>query len=152
MASPRTTERKPEQASVLGNPAMRKFDERSYATGDQGVEPEPLTLRQVQVLRCVEQAIASSPTGLPPSRRELCAMLGITSQNAIAGHLRLLEAYGFLRVDPDVDRGIAVLIPSSEARLSNTRGRRSGLAKASGPGLAKARPRPVQADSDRGVG
>lgn len=143
MTSHRTTERDTARAVDLENRGSRKFVDCAYATRDQGVEPEPLTLRQVQVLRCVEQAIASSPTGLPPSRRELCAMLGITSQNALADHLRLLEAYGFLRVDWGVDRGLAVLIPSSEARLSDTRGRR--------PGLAKARPRPVQNELLRGA-
>lgn len=85
---------------------------------------EPLTLRQVQVLRCVEQCVADR--GIPPTRRELCAMLGMTSQRMLRDHLDALVRKGHLRVDDAVSRGLAVLVGSIDATLKP---------------LAKARPR-----------
>jgi repressor LexA len=76
---------------------------------------ERLTLRQVQVLRCVEQSIASR--GAPPSQRELCTMLGMSSRRMVRDHLKALVRKGFLRLDDGVTRGMAVVVPSSEASL-----------------------------------
>lgn len=139
MTSARTTEHRRHVDDDDGNSASTFSNDLSYATDDQSSEPEALTLRQVQVLRCVEDALAVQ--GYPPTRRELCAMLGITSQPSLAAHLRLLEVYGFIRLDKGVGRGIVVLISSSRARLSTSRGRR--------PGLTKTRSRPLVAETTR---
>ena len=102
---------------------VRIFENRSY-TAD--VQAPALTLRQIQILNCIEESIRFR--GAPPTRRELLAMLGITSLRALREHLEYLAAKGFIRLDDDTVRGIAVLIPSTSARL-----------KAERPGLAKTR-------------
>lgn len=109
---------------------VRFFENSSY-TAD--VQAPALTLRQIQILNCIEESIRFR--GAPPTRRELLAMLGITSLRALREHLEYLAAKGFIRLDDDTVRGLAVLIPSHAARL---KAERPGLAKA---GAASARRR-----------
>lgn len=73
----------------------------------------PLTERQAQVLRCVEQWIGSR--GWPPSLSELCAMLGTPSKAVVVEHLKALEKKGYLRRDAGERRGLCVLIASTIA-------------------------------------
>ena len=97
---------------------------------------DALTVRQAQVLRGIEYAIANH--GRPPTRRELLSMLGTTSQRRLRELLDAIARKGFLRIDDGVDRGIAVLVSSSEAVIDDARAQRPGLAKAS-PRTAVAR-------------
>lgn len=75
----------------------------------------PLTLRQVQVLQCVEQYLEAR--GYPPTVRELAGMLGVTSTNGVKDHLRGLERKGFLVSAPSTARGLRVLRPSTSATI-----------------------------------
>jgi SOS-response transcriptional repressor LexA len=44
-------------------------------------------------------------------------MLGMTSRPMLRDHLEALERKGFLRIDEATVRGLAVLVPSSEAQI-----------------------------------
>lgn len=75
----------------------------------------PLTERQRKVLAFVERSIRER--GYPPTLREVCAELGVTSTNGASDHLRALERKGYLRRDPTRARamvlvGAAALVPS----------------------------------------
>ncbi len=79
----------------------------------------PLTLRQLDVLRSIEQWIDAR--GWPPSLSELCAELGTSSKAVVVDHLKGLERKGYLRRDAGERRGLRVLIPSTQARVVEPR-------------------------------
>jgi SOS-response transcriptional repressor LexA len=58
------------------------------------------TTRQRQVLQAIRDYTAAN--GYPPTVRELCARLGISSNNAIADHVAALRRKGMLRPAPGV--------------------------------------------------
>ncbi len=123
MVSKRRTERRSEGSREPEKTAAKYFDDFSPARAES---VQALTLRQIQILNCIEESYRAS--GVGPTRRELLVQLGIRSFRALREHLEYLAAKGFIRLDDDTTRGIAVLIPSSEARL-----------KVALPGLAKTR-------------
>jgi hypothetical protein len=103
-----------------------------------------LTSRQAQALRGIEYFVANN--GRVPRRREMLAMLEITSQRYLRKDLLgALEAKGYLRVVPNVAGGIVLLIHSSTAEIVDPK-----PAAARGPGLVKAAPR--AASSRRAAG
>ncbi len=63
-----------------------------------------LTLRQLEVLDAIRQAIAL--TGAPPTRSELARALGVSSANAAETHLRALAKKGAITLVPGAARGI----------------------------------------------
>lgn len=69
-------------------------------------EPEPLTDRQREVLDFIEKAV--SERGYPPSVREICLAVGLTSPSTVHSHLSSLEQMGYLRRDPTKPRAIEV--------------------------------------------
>lgn len=75
--------------------------------------PEPLTDRQVQVLRSIEFSLATR--GVPPSLQELCRMVRAASKASVVEHLIALERKGFIRRDAGVRRGLCVLVSSDRA-------------------------------------
>jgi repressor LexA len=79
----------------------------------------PLTLRQVQVVRCVEQFLRTY--GFPPTLRELARMLDMTSLKAVVDHLDRIETKGYIARDRHEARGIRVLIGSDRAALAAPR-------------------------------
>lgn len=66
-----------------------------------------LTDRQSEVLEAIIEY--SKLHSYPPSRRDLCSMLYVSSTNAVQCHLSALERKGYIRIDPVVARGIVVL-------------------------------------------
>lgn len=64
------------------------------------------TPRQLQVLRLVADAIARD--SYPPTTRELCKSLGITSTEGMHGHIRALVRRGAMTKQDIVSRGIGV--------------------------------------------
>jgi SOS-response transcriptional repressor LexA len=101
-----------ERTNDSGNSEATKIADRSHLAS---CAAEPLTLRQLQVLLCIEESVRTR--GAPPTQRELCAMLGMTSRPMLRDHLEALERKGFLRIDEATVRGLAVLVPSSEAQI-----------------------------------
>lgn len=69
-------------------------------------EPTPLTDRQRQILDVIEQT--SSERGFPPSVREICEEVGLTSPSTVHTHLRSLQRLGYLTRDPSKPRAISV--------------------------------------------
>lgn len=65
---------------------------------------EPLTRRQVEMLELIRTAIEE--TGMPPTRAELAAALGVGSVNTVEDHLKALRRKGAITVTPGVARGI----------------------------------------------
>lgn len=78
-----------------------------------------LTLRQVQVLRCVEQFFAVH--GFPPSLRDLGLMLDMSSLAAITEHLQALVRKGYLEREAGERRAMRVLRPSDGAPIAEPR-------------------------------
>jgi repressor LexA len=68
-----------------------------------------LTPRQRRVLAVIRDSVAER--GYPPSMREIGVSVGLTSSSSVAHQLRVLEAKGFLRRDPNRPRALEVLLP-----------------------------------------
>ncbi len=71
-----------------------------------------LTARQRRVLAVIRDSVLAR--GYPPSMREIGHSVGLTSTSSVAHQLRVLEAKGFLRRDPNRPRALEVLLPDSD--------------------------------------
>lgn len=80
---------------------------------------QPLTLRQVQVLRCIEHFVAVH--GFPPAIRDIALMLDVSSLAAVVDHLRLLEKKGYIVREANERRAIRVVVASDAAVLAEPR-------------------------------
>lgn len=67
----------------------------------------PLTRRQSEILGLIRTTIED--TGLPPTRAELAAALGVASPNAVEDHLKALKRKGMITMTPGVARGIRLV-------------------------------------------
>lgn len=65
-----------------------------------------LTDRQRQVLEFIDAT--NRERGYPPSVREICAAVGLTSPSTVHSHLESLQRMGYLRRDPAKPRAIEV--------------------------------------------
>jgi repressor LexA len=65
-----------------------------------------LTARQQEILVFIEAELGRR--GIPPTVREIAKRFGIKSTNAVAGHLKALEAKGYIRKEPGLSRGIDI--------------------------------------------
>jgi repressor LexA len=68
-----------------------------------------LTRRQSDVLRLIGESVRRN--GYPPTIRELCARLGISSPNAVSGHLSALERKGYIRRSARRRRAVELVHP-----------------------------------------
>ncbi|MBE6024590.1 MAG: transcriptional repressor LexA [Cellulosilyticum sp.] len=66
-----------------------------------------LTAKQQQILDCIKKSLKEK--GYPPSVRELCQAVGLSSTSTVHSHLNTLERKGFIRRDPSKPRTIEVL-------------------------------------------
>ncbi len=66
-----------------------------------------LTDRQHAVLTHIRQTVALR--GYPPSVREICEAVGLSSPSTVHSHLTALERAGYIRRDPTKPRAIEVL-------------------------------------------
>jgi len=69
-------------------------------------EPEPLTDRQREILNFIERTV--SERSYPPSVREICAAVGLTSPSTVHTHLSSLQKMGYLRRDATKPRAMEV--------------------------------------------
>jgi len=69
-----------------------------------------LTLRQRRILEVIRETVESR--GYPPSIREMGDAVGLASSSSVAHQLKVLEAKGFLRRDPNRPRALEVLLPA----------------------------------------
>jgi repressor LexA len=65
---------------------------------------DPLTPRQEEILRLIRERITDS--GLPPTRAEICQVMGFRSPNAAEEHLRALARKGAIEMVAGASRGI----------------------------------------------
>lgn len=68
---------------------------------------QTLSPKQEQILNCIKQSLKEK--GYPPSVRELCLAVGLSSTSTVHSHLNSLEKKGFIRRDPSKPRTIEVL-------------------------------------------
>lgn len=68
---------------------------------------QTLTAKQEQILSCIKQSLKDK--GYPPSVRELCAAVGVSSTSTVHSHLSALEKKGYIRRDASKPRTIEVL-------------------------------------------
>jgi len=65
---------------------------------------DELTPRQAEILELIRQYLETE--GMPPTRMEICAILGFNSPNAAESHIRALERKGAIEIIPGASRGI----------------------------------------------
>ena len=76
---------------------------------DRPAGVDGLTMRQRRILEVIQASSANR--GYPPTVREICQQVGLTSPSSVAHQLRALESRGFLRRDPNRPRAMEVLSP-----------------------------------------
>jgi repressor LexA len=65
-------------------------------------DQRPPTTRQRDILRAIAGSVETR--GYPPTIRELCPLLGVTSMNAVLDHLQRLRVKGLLEWSPGSPR------------------------------------------------
>ncbi|TDD37916.1 MarR family transcriptional regulator [Actinomadura sp. KC06] len=68
-----------------------------------------LSMRQRAVLASIRESVQRR--GYPPTVREICAAVGVTSTSTVHYHLRVLERAGFVSRGPAHFRGILLTAP-----------------------------------------
>ena len=68
---------------------------------------EGLTPRQEQVLEFIRESVRAD--GYPPTVREICAGLDLSSPSTVHAHLANLESLGFIKRDPTKPRALEVV-------------------------------------------
>ncbi len=76
---------------------------------DSAEDRAGLTLRQRRVLEVIRESVEDR--GYPPSVREIGESVGLNSPSSVAHQLKVLEAKGYLRRDPNRPRAMEVLDP-----------------------------------------
>ena len=98
-----------------------------------------LTDRQRQTLMFVSETVAER--GYPPSVRETCEALGLTSPSTVHSHLQALQRKGYIKIDPTKPRAIEVLFDAETGLPHERRPARSvpllGRIAAGAPVLAE---------------
>jgi repressor LexA len=79
--------------------------EQVFATG--GGTVEGLTPRQEQVLEFIRESVRAD--GYPPTVREICAGLDLSSPSTVHAHLANLERLGLIRRDPTKPRALDII-------------------------------------------
>ena len=72
-----------------------------------------LTQRQRRVLEVIRTSVETR--GYPPSVREIAEAVGLNSPSSVAHQLKVLEAKGYLRRDPNRPRAMEMLDPDAGA-------------------------------------
>lgn len=75
-----------------------------------------LTLRQRGILEFIKKTVEAR--GYPPSIREMGEAVGLTSPSSVSHQLRMLEAKGYLRRDPNRPRALEVILPEGSTAAS----------------------------------
>jgi len=95
-----------------------------------------LTPRARRVLEVIKESV--DQRGYPPSMREIGEEVGLTSSSSVSHQLRVLEAKGFIRRDPNRPRAIEVRLPeelaASESPTSSARAGRRTAGTGTGTG------------------
>ncbi|WP_373732269.1 transcriptional repressor LexA [Bacteroides heparinolyticus] len=68
---------------------------------------ERLTAKQQQILKIIKTSILEK--GYPPSVREMCTAVGLSSTSSVHAHLEALEKKGYIKKDPSKPRTIEIM-------------------------------------------
>ena len=79
----------------------------------------PLTGKRLEILDFIDQA--QRTRGYPPSVREICEAVGLTSTSTVHAHLNTLQKQGYLRRDPTKPRAIEVRYDASSGAMMDRR-------------------------------
>ena len=108
----------------VGRPSNTELS-REFGTGSLSVIPDGpvgadgLTARQRLILDVIRQSVEAR--GYPPSIREMAEAVGLASSSSVAHQLKVLEAKGFLRRDPNRPRALEVVLPALTASAPSAR-------------------------------
>ncbi len=69
-----------------------------------------LTKRQEEILNFIKEYIVSH--GYPPTIREICKAMGVSSPATVHAHLNNLESKGFIKKEDTKNRAIELLVPN----------------------------------------
>ena len=75
---------------------------------------EKLTRRQEDILNYIKEYIVSS--GYPPTIREICKAMGVSSPATVHAHLANLESKGFIKKEDTKNRAIELLVKNEFAQ------------------------------------
>lgn len=78
-----------------------------------------LTSRQREILNYITEEVIHK--NYPPSVREICKKMSLSSSSTVHAHLRALEKKGFIKRDPTKPRAIEILDPLISKVKSKTR-------------------------------
>jgi len=92
---------------------------------DGPIDADGLTLRQRRILEVIKDTVERR--GYPPSIREMGDAVGLASSSSVAHQLKMLEAKGFLRRDPNRPRALEVLLPGNTGGTALPSERRAGI-------------------------
>lgn len=71
---------------------------------------QDLTKRQEEILQYIKEYIVSH--GYPPTIREICKAMGVSSPATVHAHLNNLESKGFIKKEDTKNRAIELLVPN----------------------------------------
>ena len=108
---------------------------------DGPADADGLTLRQRRILEMVRETVERR--GYPPSIREMGDAVGLASSSSVAHQLKVLEAKGFLRRDPNRPRALEVLLPGEPRSAGRSASRRPLHVGQDETGIGDAYPEPV---------
>ena len=74
---------------------------KTKKTNEQG-----LTKKEQEVFDCILASI--NECGYPPSVRDICKAVGLSSSSTVHSHLKSLEEKGYIRRDPDKPRALEI--------------------------------------------
>lgn len=78
---------------------------------------DDLTKRQQDILAFLKEQIAAN--GYPPSVREICEAIGLSSTSTVHSHLNTLEAKGFIRREANGARTITLVDDADDPESTN---------------------------------
>ena len=71
------------------------------------MQKQGLTSKQEQILKIIKESILEK--GYPPSVREMCTAVGLSSTSSVHAHLEALAKKGYIKKDPSKPRTIEIM-------------------------------------------
>ncbi len=108
---------------------------------DGPTDADGLTLRQRRILEVIKETV--DRRGYPPSIREMGDAVGLASSSSVAHQLKMLEAKGLLRRDPNRPRALEVLLPAGDRPVTRQLAESRQTSGGDDTGIGDAFPEPV---------
>ena len=122
--------------------AAQLGDSASFTPFPDGpADADGLTLRQRRILEVIKETV--DRRGYPPSIREMGDAVGLASSSSVAHQLKMLEAKGLLRRDPNRPRALEVLMPSADRPVTRQLAESRQTGGGDDTGIGDAFPEPV---------